>query len=226
MRLINPGNSVSEVLSDIWSLADGNSDALEYITFSGTDPILPSNFKVGTAASVSIGAASLAALEVWRARTGREQTITLNMRDSAIAFCSEHYTEVDKKAVMESFWSPVSGYFNDKDGNWIQLHCQYPHLRDGVLEILGCENEEFSVRRAVESWGGAELEFACRERKLCVALVRSAKDWSEHPHAKALSALPVIEILKIGDAPAESLSSDEQQPLSGANVLDLSLIHI
>ena len=224
MRLINPGSSVLEALSEIWSLADGNSDALKYITVSGTDPILPSNFKVGTAASVSIGAASLAALEVWRARTGREQTITLNMRDAAIAFCSEHYTEVDKKAVMESFWSPVSGYFNDKDGNWIQLHCQYPHLRDGVLEILGCENEEFSVRRAVESWGGAELEFACRERKLCVALVRSAKDWSEHPHAKALSGLPVIEILKIGDAPAESLSSDEQQPLSGANVLDLTKV--
>ena len=148
------------ILAELWNLVAGGKDALNYITLLGADPILPSNFKVGTAASVTIGAASLAALEVWRTRTGREQSITLTMRDAAIAFCSEHYTEVDNKAVMQSFWSPASGHFKDKDGNWIQLHCQYPHLRDGILEILGCENEESSVKKAVASWNGAELEFA------------------------------------------------------------------
>ena len=212
------------ILAELWNLVAGGKDALNYITLLGADPILPSNFKVGTAASVTIGAASLAALEVWRARTGREQSITLTMRDAAIAFCSEHYTEVDNKAVMQSFWSPASGHFKDKDGNWIQLHCQYPHLRDGILEILGCENEESSVKKAVASWNGAELEFACREKGLCVALVRSAQDWTEHAHAKAISTLPVIEIIKLGDAPPEPLPSDGQQPLSNVNVLDLTKV--
>ena len=212
------------VLAELWNLVAGGKDTLNSITLLGADPILPSNFKVGTAASATIGAASLAAVEVWRARTSREQRITLNMRDAAIAFCSEHYTEVDNKAVMQSFWSPASGHFNDKDGNWIQLHCQFPHLRDGILEILGCENEESSVKKAVASWNGAELEFACREKGLCAALVRSAKEWTGHTHAKAISTLPVIEIIKLGDAPPEPLPLDGQQPLSNVNVLDLTKV--
>jgi len=155
---------VLNALSEIWSLANDSRDALDNISLFGSDPILPTNFKVGTAASVSIGAASLAALEVWRYRTGREQNITLSIHDAAIAFCSEHFTQVNNKPVMQSFWSPASGHFNDKDGNWVQLHCQYPHLRDGVLRVLECENESIAVQKAVERWSADELELCAESR--------------------------------------------------------------
>ena len=89
MALLSAEQDPMSILAELWNLVAGGKDALNYITLLGADPILPSNFKVGTAASVTIGAASLAALEVWRARTGREQSITLTMRDAAIAFCRE-----------------------------------------------------------------------------------------------------------------------------------------
>ena len=224
MAILDPDPKVVSALSEVWSLAGGRRDALGNISLLGSDPILPTNFKVGTAASVSIGAASLAALEVWRYRTGREQNITLSIRDAAIAFCSEHFTQVNNKAVMQSFWSPASGHFNDKDGNWVQLHCQYPHLRDGVLRVLECENEPKAVQKAVECWSAAELEFACREKGLCVAQVRSREEWNDHAHAKAIQNLPVIEIIKIGEARPEALPLGRQQPLSDVKVLDLTKV--
>ena len=29
-------------------------------------------------------------------------------------------------------WDPLTGYFEAADG-WVYLHCQFPHLRDGLL---------------------------------------------------------------------------------------------
>ena len=218
------GDTPEEAVKRLWEISGGCNKALNNLTILGSDPILPTVFKVGTAASATIGAASLAAAELWKSRTGRTQNVTIDMRNAAAAFCSEHYTEVATKSIMKDFWSPVSGYYNDCNGNWVQLHCQFPHLRDGVLKILGCENDQYAVRAAVEKWNGVDLERECRKNKLCVALVRSQIEWREHAHAKALAQLPVIEIIKIGDAPPKPLLESGKRPLSDIRVLDLTKV--
>src|SRR5258705_378244 len=56
-----------------------------------------------------------------------------------------------------------------------------------------------------------------------VALMRSPDEWSDLPHAKALAALPLISIEKIGDAAPKPWSAGDR-PLEGVRVLDLSRV--
>ena len=88
-----------DALTGLWLIAGGDVEALKDITLTGEDPVLPSIFRVGTAAQATIGAASLAAAEVWRVRTGRRQQVSLSMRDAAVSFRSELYTHVVGKPV-------------------------------------------------------------------------------------------------------------------------------
>lgn len=212
-----------DALADLWSIGGGEVEALNDITLTGEDPALPSIFRVGTAAQATIGAASLAAAEVWRARSGQRQHVSLSMRDAAVSFRSELYTHIVGKP-REEHWADVSGYYQTRDNRWIQLHCQYPHLRAGVLKVLGCEDDREQVTAAVAKWDGLALETRCREVRLCVALIRSPEEWAEHPQAKAVAALPVFEIVKIGEAPPEPLPDGADRPLSGVKVLDLTKV--
>ena len=86
MTAPNPKN----VLATLWRAADQPEAALEAIELTGAEPVMPSSFAFGTVAQVTIGAAALAAGELWRLRTGRRQSIRVNMRDAAIDFRSEH----------------------------------------------------------------------------------------------------------------------------------------
>ena len=212
-----------DALAGLWSIGGGEAEALNDITLTGEDPALPSIFRVGTAAQATIGAASLAAAEVWRARTGQRQKVSLSMRDAAVSFRSELYTHVVGKP-REEHWADVSGYYKTRDDRWIQLHCQYPHLRAGVLKVLGCDDDKAQVTAAVAKWDGLALETRCREDRLCVALIRSPEEWAEHPQAKAVAGLPVFEIIKIGEAPPEPLPKGGERPLSGVKVLDLTKV--
>ncbi len=56
-------------LEDLWRRAGGEPGALARVTLAGADPILPTDFKIGTAASATIAAGALAAAEIWRLRT-------------------------------------------------------------------------------------------------------------------------------------------------------------
>ncbi|MBH68065.1 MAG: carnitine dehydratase [Rhodospirillaceae bacterium] len=212
-----------EALKSLWQMAGSDAEALTNITITGKDPVLSSIFRLGTVAAATIGASSLAAAELWYARTGRRQRVSINLQDAAVAFCSEKYTRIIDKP-RETFWAPASGYYRTRDNRWIQLHCQFPHLRDGVLKVLGCSNNPTEVRQAVADWDGLELETRCREDLLCVALIRSPEEWSSHPQAQALSKLPLIEVSKIGDAPPTPLPAFGDSPLTGVKVLDLTKV--
>lgn len=54
----------SAALQPLWIHAGGDATALERTTLTGADPILPTDFKIGTAASAVIAATALAASEL------------------------------------------------------------------------------------------------------------------------------------------------------------------
>src|SRR5271169_250890 len=87
------------VLAGLWRAAGFDDAALGDIQFSGAEPVLPSSFAVGTAAQATIGAAALAAAEIWRLRGGRRQRVGVDMRRAAIEFRSERYLCVDGQRV-------------------------------------------------------------------------------------------------------------------------------
>ncbi|MDP6832985.1 MAG: CoA transferase, partial [Alphaproteobacteria bacterium] len=57
-----------EILQDICGQIGLPLDGLDALTLTGEDPVLPSSFRVGTAAQVAIAASALAAAEVWQRR--------------------------------------------------------------------------------------------------------------------------------------------------------------
>ena len=55
-------------------------------------------------------------------------------------------------------------------------------------------------------------------------MLRSPAEWAAHPQGRAVAELPLIEILKIGEAPPGRLSPNPERPLSEVRVLDLTRV--
>jgi crotonobetainyl-CoA:carnitine CoA-transferase CaiB-like acyl-CoA transferase len=212
----------SAALADLWGLAGGDPEALGRVRLGGGDPVLPGRFRVGTAALATIGAAGLAAAEVWRARTGKPQTASVDVRAAAAAFRSERYLRINGRPPADP-WSPIAGFYLAADGYWIQLHTNFPHHRNGVLRVLGCPERREAVAAAVAGWSAAELEDVLAAEGMCAGMVRDGEEWREHPQGYAVAGLPLLEIRRIGEAPAEPLAP-AARPLGGARVLDLTRV--
>ncbi|EDS99972.1 L-carnitine dehydratase/bile acid-inducible protein F [Burkholderia ambifaria IOP40-10] len=211
-------------LTRLWQLAHGAPDALARAAVTGQDPTLPSTFHVGTLAAATIAAAGLAAAECHRLRTGVAQRVDVSMRDALVAFRSERYLRVDDGPPPEPR-HPVTGFYDTRDGRWIQLHANFPHHLHGILDVLGCGPRRDDVAAAIRTWDGAALDTALAEAGLCAALIRTPDEWAAHDQARALASLPLFEIERIGEAPVEAIGRGEpDQPLAGVRVLDLTRI--
>ncbi|RKQ73856.1 CoA transferase [Oceanibaculum indicum] len=214
--------SPSEALAGLWRLLGQPEAALSRVTLTGAEPALPSSFAVGTAAQASIAASALAAAELDRLRSGREQSVSVDMRHAAVEFRSERYLRVGGGPAPE-LWDSIAGTYRCGDGRWVRLHTNFPHHRDGVLAILGCAGERVAVAEALKGWKAEAFEHQAAEARLVVTAMRSFAEWDAHPQGQAVAALPVMSLEKIGDAPPLTLPPDER-PLSGVRVLDLTRI--
>ncbi|TDN68643.1 CoA transferase [Paraburkholderia sp. BL10I2N1] len=211
-------------LRHIWSIAGCDLAALDAVSIEGSDPALPSVYRVGTLAASTIAATALAAAECFRLRTGRRQRVDVAVRRALVAFRSERYLRVNEGPAPE-LRSPVTGFYATRDGRWIQLHTNFQHHLDGVLRVLGCANDPAAVAAAIRGWDGATLDQTLADAGLCAALIRAPHEWGALDQAKAVAALPLFEIERIGDAPPESPGrGDAARPLAGTRVLDLSRI--
>jgi crotonobetainyl-CoA:carnitine CoA-transferase CaiB-like acyl-CoA transferase len=210
----------ADVLIELWSDAGLDGEALEDVAFIGSEPVLPSSFAVGTAAQATIGAAALAAAELWRLRSGRRQRVSVEMRNAAIEFRSERYLRVDGKHPHDHH-DQIAGLYRCGDGRWARLHTNLPHHRDGLLQLLGCDHDKTAVQRALEQWPAEALESAAAEAGLVITACRSFAEWDAHAQGRAVAGLPLFTIDKIGEAPALTFSPGHR-PLSGVKVLELT----
>lgn len=209
-------------LAKLWELAGGDTAALQSVVLSGAEPVLPSSFCVGTIAQVSIAAAALASAELWKLRSGDTQTVCCDMRAAGIEFRSERYIHTDGKP-PPPLWDKIAGVYRARDERWLRLHTNFPHHRDGVLDILRCANERDAVQAALANWKAQDFEDAAAERGLVVAMMRSFDEWDAHPQGRAAAGLPLLEIVRIGEADPQPLPAGER-PLAGIRVLDLTRI--
>src|SRR5690348_12514039 len=210
----------ADVLIELWRDAGLDDEAVEDLAFTGSEPVLPSSFAVGTAAQAAIGAAALAAADLWRLRTGRRQRVRVEMRDAAIEFRSERYLRVDGKEPNDHH-DRIAGLYRCGDGRWARLHTNLPHHCEGLLALLGCDHDPAAVRRAVELWPAEKLETTAAEAGLVVTACRSFAEWDAHPQGRAVADLPLFGIDQIGEAPGLRLAP-APRPLSGLKVLELT----
>jgi len=195
------------------------ADAYEIL---GQDPVLPTHFRIGTAASAALAAVGLAAADIWETRTGKRQKVTVDTRTAALVMRSERYLRIDGNEPQDP-WAEISGVYRTGDGRWIQLHCNFPHHAAGVLEVLDCPESKPAVAEAVATWDAQALEDRLAEKGMCARVLRSPEEWAAHEQARAIAELPLMEIVKIGDGEPQPLPPGDK-PLSGVRGLDLTRV--
>jgi CoA transferase family III len=212
----------AEIVADLWRLAGADASALRHLSLSGSDPALPSSFRIGAAAQASIAAVGLAAAELRDHAGAPRQRVSVDMRHAAAEFRSEHYLTIDGKA-PEGFADPLFGAYRTGDGRFVRLHMNFPHHRDNVLKFLGCAPTRAAIEEALKNWEAVPFEAEAYQYGCVVAAMRSPDEWTKHQQAGAIASAPVMQIEKIGDAPARPLPQGAKA-LSGVRVLDLTRI--
>lgn len=194
----------------------------EAVEITGADPVVRTRYRVGTAGAASLAAVGIAVDDLWELRTGRRQRIAVDLRAAALSLRSSRYLRLDGKP-FDSPWDPLSGIYPTRDGRFIYFHCNFPNHRDAMLKVLGAAPERVAVVKAAAQREAAELEEATTAAAGVGVMVRSAEEWATHPQGLAVAELPLLEILRIGDAPREPLPVGDR-PLSGIRVLDLTRV--
>jgi crotonobetainyl-CoA:carnitine CoA-transferase CaiB-like acyl-CoA transferase len=212
-----------KTLRSILPIAGWPDERAEKVAFSGgTDPVLPTPFRIGLAGAATLAATGLAVDELWEIRTGRRQSVAVDLRQAAASLRSGHYMRLADGNVSHER-NTIMGVYPTKDGRWSYLHCNFPNHRAAALSVLGVEEDREAVTRAVASWNAADLEEAIIAAKGAGGMARTREEWARHPQAAAIAALPLMEIIRIGDSPPEDLPAGNR-PLSGIRVLDLTRV--
>ncbi|HEX3399236.1 MAG TPA: CoA transferase [Acetobacteraceae bacterium] len=188
----------------------------------GSDPVLPTPFRIGVAGTATLAATGLAAAELWEMRSGRREHVAVDLRHATASLRSGHYMKLGDGEVSTAR-NTIMGVYPTKDGRWSYLHCNFPNHRAAALSVLGAAEDREAVARAVLNWNAADLEEAIIAAKGAGGMVRTQQEWARHPQAAAIAGVPLMEIIRIGDSPPEGLPAGER-PLSGIRVLDLTRV--
>lgn len=209
-------------LKNILNSVNAPTTFTDHVTISGSDPVLPSPFLIGEAGAAALSAIGCAAAELWHTKTGESQDIGVSVLDAALAQRSHaHFKLLDTET--PALWSPISGFYQTKDNRWVQLHCNFVHHKNGVLNFLGASDGRQSVEEKILNWNALELETQLSELGLCASMLRSAEEWQATEQYQAVSQLPLLEIIKIGESSPEAIP-EGKMPLSGIRALDLTRV--
>ena len=130
------------------------------IEFSGgLDPILPTPFRIGSAAAASLAAVGLAVSDLWELRTGRRQQVNVDAGRATASLRSSRYMTLNGEPTAAER-NAVMGVYPARNGRWSYLHCNFSNHREAALGVLGVEEDRAQVREAVASWDAQELEEA------------------------------------------------------------------
>ncbi|ONH26160.1 carnitine dehydratase [Pseudofrankia asymbiotica] len=229
----------------------GDPRAAARLTVTGPVDVLPSIYRVTAAATISVAAAAHGAAELWAARSGEDVLpVSVDTRHAAAAFRSERLLRIAGRPAP-SPWDALSGYYRAGDGRWVQMHCNLPHHRAGVLDLLRTRADPVAVARAVARYNAADLEAELQSMGMCASMAREEREWWAHPAGQAVAGLPLAETSRLGDGgdarggpsavgrtrgtrapamPAQALSAQAQarpspsRPAAGLRVLDMTRV--
>jgi len=232
-KLNNPASSpefdlkaaTDDVLKDVGLTS---ADSGGKLSFYGSDPILPSSIRFGTAAAIGLAARSVALSALWKQTTGEGQDISIDVRKALRRFCG----------FFEGKWETINGrgpspggygfspFFSDfehyffrptRDGRHIVALDFYPGTRVHTLNFLGASESNESISNAISKRDAAELENAAAEEGIVLAMVRTNEEFSREPqYTDVLSKMPLITVEKIGESdPIPLKPNGDDLPLAG-----------
>src|SRR5438445_10090923 len=194
-----------DALRTIVPIADWPEERARAVAITGdNDPILPTPFRIGETSAAALAAVGLAVSDLWEVRTGRRQEIAVDTRQATASLRSGHYMKMDG-APVSTERNAVMGVYPAKNGRWSYLHCNFPNHRAAALSVLGVPEDREAVARAVATWNAVDLEEAIIAAKSAGGMARTQAEWARHPQGAAVAALPLMEIIRIGDSAPEPL---------------------
>jgi len=220
-----------EVLNDIGLKT---SDSGGKLSFYGSDPILPSSIRFGTAAAIGLAARSVALSALWKQMTGEGQDISVDVRKALRRFCG--FFEGKWETINGRGPSPggfaVSPEFTDmehhffrktRDGRHVVSLNFYPGLRVRTLNFLGASESNESIDNAISKRDAVELENAAAEEGIVLAKVRTNEEFRrERQYIDVLSKMPLISVEKIGESdPVPLKANGDNLPLAGIRALGM-----
>ena len=198
------------------------------VAIEGRDPVLASRLPVGEAAAVAIGAGAALAAEIWRNRTGEEQSVRVGVDAAAgslISFLLQRIDGAEAAPDMARRSLALTALYEARDGRWIHLHGGFPHLATGTRACSVSPTMRIAIRSHRGFGGATRWSSRTRSRRSTVALrwcVRARK-WDAHPQGRALAPLGRVVITKV--AHGEPLAAGRgDRPLAGVRVLDLTRV--
>ena len=210
-------------LAEILKSSDVAPASAANVRIVGDDPVIPTRYRIGAAGSAVIAAAGLGAASIWEMRTGRGQEVEVDVRAAVASLRSPRYMKLDGHAQRDPM-DPLSGFYQVSAGRWVFVHCNFPNLRDRNLAVLGvAAPKKEDMAAAAAKLEGKALEDAFMTSGGCGAFARTTGEWAQHPQAAAVASLPLVEIVRITNAPPEPLPRGER-PLAGVRVLDLTRV--
>jgi crotonobetainyl-CoA:carnitine CoA-transferase CaiB-like acyl-CoA transferase len=224
------------------------ADAGGKVEFTGADPILRSHFRIGTAMALPAMGAAVNAAAIWRERTGESQDLKVDLRESVcnvnplvggvLRKLQAEGVIPDADPLPRNFtflYPSVNGLFlqaplglgnpmsfvpfETKDGRYFNITGIYPHLEDRGLQALNVPPGRDNIVRGFKQVNAFEFEERLDAMNGVGVVHRTRDEWLATPEGAYLAKKPLIEIVKIGDAPAERWAPNPTQPLSGIKVM-------
>jgi hypothetical protein len=216
--------ATDDVLKDVGLTT---ADSGGKLSFYGSDPILPSSIRFGTAAAIGLAARSVALSALWKQTTGEGQDISVDVRKALRRFAG----------FFEGKWETINGrgpspggyafspVFNDmehhffrktRDGRHVVALNFYPGVRARSLNFLGASESNESISNAVSKWDAVELENAAAEEGIVLAMVRTNEEFRREPqYIDVLSKMPLISVEKLGESdPVPLKANGDNLPLA------------
>jgi hypothetical protein len=202
--------------------APGQEDVSRRLRFFGVAPSFDSAHKLTLSSAAAIGAYAMGVEKWWHLATGERQVVGIDWMQAACALNPGHFQKQGGYLLpaLSLLTELKADFYKTADNRWFFPIGSYPHLRDGVLDLLQCANNPAALGAAIGRWDADALETAFGEQRLPGVYARSSQEWRKHPQGALLAAKPTIEVLKIGDSEPE-MPRPRSRPLDNVRVLDL-----
>ena len=127
----------NDALRTIFPIAGWGEERARAVEITGgTDPILPTSFRIAETSAAALAATGLAVSDLWQLRTGRRQDVAVDRRQATASLRSGHYMKLNGASVSTER-NAVMGVYPAKNGRWSYLHCNFPNHRAAALSVLG-----------------------------------------------------------------------------------------
>ena len=165
MNAATPGKE--QAFEELMATRGLGAPQVEEVTITGSDPFWRTPVRAGETAAAVLGAIGVASNDIWEARTGRRQKVSVNHRHAAATLRTVDYTQAQRAdGSWETLDIPqsmkhmisVTQPWPTRDGAYFLPHLNLPHLAARVLSILKCDFTPEAVRAAVGRWNADDLE--------------------------------------------------------------------